>query len=54
MAFAMDKSKSKEGTSVSKEFAYLIEVLWDISDLSLVQNKDYQYSVRHLDIVKPS
>ena len=52
MPFAMDKSKSKEGTSVSNEFAFLIEVLWDISDLPFVQNTDYQYSVRHLDIFK--
>ena len=37
----MDKSKSKKGASVSKKFEF--EVQWDISDLSFVRNKDYQY-----------
>ena len=43
--FVKDKSKSKNGTSVSEEFAYITEVQWGISDLPFVQNKDYQYSV---------
>ena len=43
MPFVIDKFKSKNGASVSEEFALLPEVQWDISDLRFVQNKDYQY-----------
>ena len=43
MPFVMDKSKSKNWDSVSKEFAFLTEVQWDISVLPFVRNKDYQY-----------
>ena len=44
MPFVTDKFKSKNGASVSEEFAFnLTEVQWDISDLPIVQNKDYQY-----------
>ena len=52
MSLVMDKSKSKKKASVSDEFASFTEVQLDISDLPLVQNKDYQYSVSHLDILK--
>ena len=52
MPFVIDKFKSKNGASVSEEFAfsYLTEVQWDISDLPFVQNKDYQYKASHLNI----
>ena len=33
MPFIIDKFKSKNGASVSEEFAFLTEVQWDISDL---------------------
>ena len=36
-----------------KNLLYLTEVLWDIiSKLPLVQNMEYQYSTRHLNILK--
>ena len=43
MTFVIDKFKSKNGASVSEELAYFTEVQYDISDLPLVQNKDYKY-----------
>ena len=43
MSFVIDKFKSKNGASVSEEFAF---VQWDISDLPVVQNKDYQYLIK--------
>ena len=43
MPFVIDKFNSKNGASVSEEFAYLTEIQRDISDLPIVQNKDYQY-----------
>ena len=43
MPFVLDKFKSKNGASVSEEFALLTEVQEDTSDLPFVQNKDYQY-----------
>ena len=43
MPFVMDKSKSKKGASLFEEFARFKIVQWVISDLPLVQNKDYQY-----------
>ena len=39
MPFVMFKSKFKNRVSVSKEFAFLTEVQWDISDLPFVRNK---------------
>ena len=39
MPFVMDKFKSKNGTSVSEEFALFNRSV----DLPFVQNKDYQY-----------
>ena len=43
MPFVIDKFKSKNGASVSEEFALFTEVqwdMWDISDLPSAQNKD--------------
>ena len=42
MPFVMDKSKSKKEDSVSEELAYLTEIHWYISDLLIVQTKEYQ------------
>ena len=44
MPLAMDKSKSKTGLQYLRNYiALLTDVQWDISDLSFVKNKDYQY-----------
>ena len=43
MTFIIDKSKSKNGASVSEEFVLLNWSRWEISDLPFVQNKDNQY-----------
>ena len=47
MPFVMDRSKSKKGLQYGlqylKDSAYSTEFQWDISDISFVQNKDYQY-----------
>ena len=43
MPFVIDKFKSKNGASVSEEFALFNWSSVDISDLPFVQNKDYQY-----------
>ena len=37
----MQNAKSKNGASVSKDFAYLTEVLCDISDFLFVQKDNY-------------
>ena len=47
----MDKSKSKKGASVLKEFALfywnIVEYIWP----TIFQNKDYQYKASILDIL---
>ena len=43
MPFVIDKFKSETELQYQKNSPYLTEVLWDISDLPLIQNKDYQY-----------
>ena len=52
MPLVMDKSKSEKELQYQKTLLYLTEDQWDISDLLFVQDKDYQYSVSHLDILK--
>ena len=42
----------KIGLQYQTNLLDLTDILWDISDLPFVQNKDFQYSVRHLDILK--
>ena len=39
----MDKSKTKKGLQYLKDSLYSTEVQWNISNLSFVQIKDYQY-----------
>ena len=43
MPFVMDKCESKKGIQYQNNLLNLTEVLWDRSDLSFIQNKDYQY-----------
>ena len=51
MPLVMDKSKSKNGASVSAKFVlFLTEVQWDKSDLPFVQNEVYLYYLSHLNI----
>ena len=38
----------------TKRGLYLAEVRWDISDIKVVQNNDYQYSVYHVDVLQSS
>ena len=48
----MITSKYKKRLQYQPNLFYLTEVMLDISDLPFVQNKDYQYSVSCLDILK--
>ena len=42
--YVMDKSKSQNGVSVTKEYLpFLAKGLWGITDLPFLQNKNYQY-----------
>ena len=50
MSFVIDKFKSKTELQYQKNSPNLTEVQWDISDLPLFQNKDYQYEGSHLTI----
>ena len=52
MSFVMDKTKSKKGLQYLNDSPYSTEVQWNISDLPVVQYKDYQYYASHLDILR--
>ena len=43
---------TKNGLQFQTNLLDLTDILWDISDLPFVQNKDFQYSVSHLNILK--
>ena len=47
MPFVMEKSKFKKGLQYLNDSPYSNEVQLDISDLTFVQDKDYQYQANH-------